>query len=155
MTKTTPFCPPKRGAPASRAGEGWGAYLGATMPPNMEDMGVKNTSRARFPLKLRMLGVAPGSSRGCFGELGLSLDCLMAGTGLSQNISCERRTERDYFLVFFLFSRWGRRGGGSLRKKKCISSGNGVKAGIPGIWCCGAMGASWSPPPLCEQGSVP
>lgn len=35
--------------------------------PNMEDMGVKNTSRTRFPLKLRMPGVDPGASRQCFG----------------------------------------------------------------------------------------
>lgn len=147
LQKLPPFAPPpKMGAPASHAGERWGAPRGATVSQIWRIWVLKIPPGPAFPSNEGCRGSPPVPLGGVLGELGLSLDSLMAGTGLRQHISCERRTERDYFLVFFLFSGWGRQGGGSLRKKTPISSGNGVKAGIPGIWCCGATGASRIPP---------
>lgn len=99
--KIYPVLPPQKGVLLLHLLERVGSTPRCYYGPSMKDMGVKNTSRARFPLKLRMLGVDPSASRGCFGELGLSFDSLMAGTGLSQHITCERRTERDSCFGLF------------------------------------------------------
>lgn len=64
--KNYPVLPPKKGCSCFTCWRGVGNTQRCYYAPNMEDMGVKNTSWARFSLKLRMLGVAPGASRGCF-----------------------------------------------------------------------------------------
>lgn len=61
------FLPPEKGCSRFTCWRGVGSTHRCYFAPSMEDRGVKNTSRARFPPKLRMLGVDPGASRGRFG----------------------------------------------------------------------------------------
>lgn len=92
LQKLPRFAPPKMGAPASRAGERWGAPRGATVSQIWRIWVLKIPPGPAFPSNEGCRGSPPVPLGGVLGELGLSLDSLMAGTGLRQHIPCERRT---------------------------------------------------------------